>query len=315
MQEKYNEYPNYSKSVTLKIIRLLNIIRWLPLQGTGLLTNNIVRFLPKPIPKGPCIVNTLHGFKMIVDPILDKGIERDIFHYGTYEYGTLTIMKEILKKGDTFIDIGANIGLMTLHAAKITGKSGKVLSFEPLSSTYNILNKNIILNNFQNIKAINIAIGSTNGIVDIFENIAVCRGAASLIKSNNTKYHHKVDIKRIDNYLKEQNIKNINCIKVDVEGWEIEVLKGATNILSDHSAPICIIECSSLFERDKEHTRNIHSYLCNINSYKLFRLTRGKEKPSKLHEIKSVEELPVHDNLFCFLPQHIKELPSQLFYS
>ncbi len=97
----------------------LGHIRYLPIRGTFKTTNLLAKIAPKPNPKGLCIVKTVHGFKMLVDPVLDKGLERALFNYGTYEAGTLKLMNDILRDGDTFIDIGANIGLMSLHAGKI----------------------------------------------------------------------------------------------------------------------------------------------------------------------------------------------------
>ncbi len=310
MQKKYNDYSNH---LGLKIVRvLLGHIRYLPIRGTFKTTNLLAKIVPKPNPKGLCIVKTVHGFKMLVDPVLDKGLERALFNYGTYEAGTLKLMNDILRDGDTFIDIGANIGLMSLHAGKILGENGRVVSFEPLSNTYNILVENIALNNFRNVEVVNTAIGSTNGVVDIFDNI-VNRGSSSLIKPNYTESCHKIPINRLDDYLEEHGINSINCIKIDVEGWELEVLKGAANTLSGFEAPICIIECSTMHPTHGGDTKDIYTFLQDINSYRLFRLARGKEKPSRLLEIKDITNLPKHDNLFCFLPKHFKKLPSRLF--
>lgn len=304
------EYNDYSNHVGLRICRELGRIRYLPIRGAMIVAQLLGKIVPVPNPKGLCIVKTIHGFFILVDPIL----ERSVFLHGTYEEGTLRIMSHILRDGDTFIDIGANIGLMSLHAAKTLSGSGKVLSFEPLSNTYDILLQNIKLNNFGNIEAANIAIGSTNGTVDIFENRAISRGSSSLIKPNHTESSHRIPIKRLDEYLKEHPINsNIDCIKIDVEGWELEVLKGANNTLSGPDAPICIIECSTLHPTYGGDTRDIYTFLRNINSYRIFRLARGKEIPSKLLEIEDKKNLPKHDNLFCFLPEHIRKLPIRMF--
>lgn len=222
-------------------------------------------------------------------------------------------MNDILRDGNTFIDIGANIGLMSLHAAKILDEKGKVLSFEPSSSSYNLLVENIGLNNFRNIKAVNIAVGSTNGVVKIFENMSKNRGSSSLIKPNHTESCHRIVINRLDDYLEEHQINCISCIKIDVEGWELEVLKGAVNTFSASNAPICIIECSTLHPMFGGDIQDIYAFFQDINYYRVFRLARGKEKPSRLLEIEKVTDLPRHDNLFCFLPKHIKKLPRRLF--
>lgn len=310
MQTTYN---NYSRDLFLNLRHKLTYIREIPLRGSGRIASLLDKFIPIPKPKGPCIVKTLYGFIILVDPVSDRGVERSIFFNGTYESGTMKIMNDVLNKGGTFIDIGANIGLMSLYASRIIGNEGKVLSFEPLLSTYKILIQNMSLNNARNIKAINNAIGSTNGIVEIFDNSKINRGASSLIKTNQTKSSHRVPIKSLDTYLDENPIDSITCIKIDVEGWELEVLKGATKTLSGPDAPICIIECSCLHPIFGGDIQDIYNFLCNINYYRIFSLERGKEVPSKLIQIKSKGNLPNHDNLFCFLPEHIRKLPKRIF--
>jgi FkbM family methyltransferase len=312
VQSKFDDYSNH---IGIRIYHELQRISHLPIRGAWRITHFLSGIVPKPEPKGPCVVKTLHGFRILVDPILDKGLERSLFDYGTYEEGTLRIMKHILKDNGFFIDIGANIGLMSLHAAKILSGGGKVLSFEPLPSTYDILCQNIIMNNFSNIEAVNSAIGSADGTVDIFDNMAINRGSASLIRPNHTESSHKIPIRRLDGYLDERRMRSpIDCIKIDVEGWELEVLKGAHRTLSGADAPVCIVESSTLHPTYGGNTQDIYSYLRNINSYKIFRLERGKEKPSRLLEIGHKDGLPEHDNLFCFLPEHVRRLPSRMFH-
>ena len=310
MKKRYNDY---SKHIFLNLRHKLTYIREIPFKGSERIASFLAKFIPIPKPKGPCIVKTLYGFSVLVDPILDKGIERPIFYQGTYENGTMKIMNNVFKKGGAFIDIGANIGLMSLHASRIIGNRGDVLSFEPLSDTYNILLQNIALNKVSNIKAINIAIGSTNGVVEIFSGAKINRGTSSLIRTNQTQSSHKVPIITLDTYLDENPIGSITCIKIDVEGWELEVLKGAAKTLSSPNAPICIIECSHTHPPFGGDVQDIYDFLCNINDYKIFRLAKGKEKSSKLIQIKSKDSLPEHDNLFCFLPRHFKRLPRGIF--
>ena len=112
----------------------------------------------------------------------------------------------------------------------------------------------------------------------------------------------------------ENRINRVDCIKIDVEGWELEVLKGAANTLSGPTAPICIIEYSTLHPTYGGDTQDIYTLLCENNSYRIFCLKRGKEKPSRLLEIEDKENLPKHDNLFCFMPEHIEKLPSRIFF-
>lgn len=312
MKKKYNDY---SKHIFLNLRHKLTYIREIPFKGSDRIGLLLSKFIPLPKPKGLCIVKTLYGFSVLVNPIQDEGIDRPIFYRGTYENGTMKIMNDVLKKGETFIDIGANIGLMSLHASRIIGNRGEVLSFEPLSDTYNILLQNIALNKANNIKAKNIAIGSTNGMVEIFNGTDLNRGTSSLIKTNQGQSSRKVPIKRLDTYLDKNPIDSITCIKIDVEGWELEVLKGATKTLSGSDAPLCIVEYSHMHPTFGGDVQDIYDFLCNVNDYKIFCLAKGKEKSSRLVRIKNKDSLPKHDNLFCFLPRHFKRLPRRIFKS
>ncbi len=90
----------------------------------------IAHHLPRlliPEPQGICIMKTRYGFCLQIDPVRDQGVERSIYYTGTYEKGSLAIMKRLLRKGDSFVDVGANIGLMSLYASQLVGASGKSL--------------------------------------------------------------------------------------------------------------------------------------------------------------------------------------------
>jgi len=307
-------YKDYSNNISLKICYTLDRLRLIPVRGLERITNLLIKILPKPTPDGFCIIKTLDGYKILINPVLDKGVERTIFHHGTYELGTLIFLKEFLSSGDTFIDIGANIGLMSLHASKIVGDNGKVISFEPLPSTYEVLNKNIEINKCNNIVAEKFAIGSKNEFANFYDNLTINRGSASFFRRDDEKSCHKITIKRLDDYLEENRFNRfVNCIKIDVEGWELEVLKGAKTLLSSKKAPACIIEYSKSHPTFGGKTQEIFTFFRSINKYRIFCLKLGKGTPSKLDMVQDINYLPYHDNLFCLLPEHIKRLPKTAF--
>lgn len=135
----------------------------------------------------------------------------------------------LLKEGDNFIDIGAHVGQITLEAARIVGKNGKVFSFEPHPKTFAQFEHNIALNNFNNITACNFGLGDEVGefyVEVIDENNA---GMNRITKDN--KSNISVEVKILDDYLLNTDIKKVDFIKVDVEGFEYKVLKGAENTL------------------------------------------------------------------------------------
>jgi len=265
--------------------------------------------------KGPTIISTKYSFDIIcMDPFHDKGVEKPLFLDGTYKAGTLDIMKKCLRKGDIFIDVGANMGLMSIFASKVLDNNGIVYSFEPEPETFMILKKNIEINLIKNIRIYNIGLGEKKSKSYIYTNPYAGRGSASLVKtlSQNDSKRYEVYIETLDNFILEHNVTDVKMLKIDVEGWELQVLKGAKYLLQSEWAPIICIEYSKIQSSD-EQLLDIYSYILSINDYVVYKLKRGKGMQSKLIKITNSSELPYHDNIFCFLPLHFKDLPKDMF--
>ena len=281
-------------------------------KGSGIIRKTVVKlFLPTP--KGILICPTNYGFDIIVDPVLDKGWEeRTIYSYGTYEAGTIFVMENCLRPGDVFIDVGGNIGFMSLAASKFVGNKGHVYSFEPEPETFAILKNNIEINELKNISASNLALGSAKEKATIYSDVDKNKGEASLIKnqSNNAQKESEISIETLDNFATTNDISNIRMIKIDVQGWELEVLKGANNIFTKPNAPIICIEYSKWHKVQNGELLDIYNYITS-NDYMIFKLEKGKVRPSKLIRITGVGDLPHHDNLFCFLPTHLESLKNK----
>ena len=269
-------------------------------KGSGRLRKLVVKML-MPKPKGPILISTRYGFDIIcMNPVTDKGVEKPLFFNGTYEAGTLNVMKKSLRKGDAFIDVGANIGLMSLFASMVVGNSGAVYSFEPEPETFMILKKNIGINKIGNIHALNIASGDSKSKSFIYTNPYAGRGSASLIRPTNqsNSKEYEIYIETLDDFILKYNVQSVRMLKIDVEGWEIHVLKGAKTLLGSIKAPIICVEYSKLVSAQNKQLSDIYYYSLSINDYKIYRL-----------------DLPDHDNLFCFLPLHLKDIPKNIFAS
>lgn len=284
-----------------------------PFKGSGRLKNLITKiFIPKPT--GPILIRTIYGFYIIcTDPVNDKGVEKPLYFTGTYEAGTLGVIRSCLKKGDAFIDVGANIGLMSIFAARIVEK-GTVYSFEPLLETFAVLQKNIEINNIHNVKAYNIALSDTRGKSIIYTNPYAGKGSTSFIKPSEQDdvKEYKVMTERLDDFLETNPLSNLKMLKIDVEGWELHVLKGVKRLLKSSNAPIICVEYSKMV-RTESDPLEIYRFITNINDYRIYKLKKGKGIPSKLIRVKSTSDLPNHDNLFCFLPSHLKNLSKRIF--
>ena len=248
----------------------------------------------------PVACMTKHDFNIIVQPGIDKGVERSIWLNGTYEEGTLAIFSMLLRKGDVVLDVGANIGLMTLHAACLVGETGKVFSFEPMPEIFAQLQSNIELNSATQVHPFSMALGAESGALPIFAHPEINRGSSSLLCDVTAKPAHVTRVLTLDEFVSREVPTPIRLVKVDVEGWELEVLKGAKATLSGQDAPILCVECSELHPISGGSIADLFDFIRRVNGYRCFVLEHGKGRPSDLIEVKNTDQLPQHDNLFCF---------------
>ncbi|MEX1188512.1 MAG: FkbM family methyltransferase [Bacteroidia bacterium] len=250
------------------------------------------------VPKSPVVIEVFSGLKIEVDPQKDKGVESALFYTGTYEAGTLSFITDYLNEGDCFVDIGANIGLMSITAAQKVGVKGKVVSFEPNPSTADILNRNIVYNRINNIEVIPIALGSALGKAFIYPNWHINRGGASLIRKLEGEAGIEVEVSTLDRLMDKRNLKP-QMLKIDVEGFELEVLRGASSCLQNEFPPIVIVEISAERETSGGHFSSILEYINLQNQYDFYVNNGGKESKSTLKKIEYDGKLPSHDNVYC----------------
>lgn len=258
----------------------------------------------------PQRILTRYGFDIIITTKHDA-IDNELYLYGTYEAGTLHIIKECLEEGDIFIDVGANIGLMSLLGASKVGKQGSVYAFEPAPEIFNLLQTNISINHRYNVYASNFGLGSSPGTGAIHK-YHDNRGMTSFVKRNTSIQESvEVPIRTLDSFLKEFNISKVKMIKIDVEGWELEVLKGSLELLSNNNAPIIVIEYNTSFPLHQE----IYELITSINDYQVFILEHSNWHVSPLIAVNNYSYLPSKGspNLFCFLSHHKKNLPQVMF--
>lgn len=147
-----------------------------------------------------------------------------------YEHASFSFFKKHLKKGATGLDIGAHIGVYSVFFAKIT--NGKVYSFEPTPSTVNILRNTIKINKCENnVTVIEAAVSEKLGQLTFYSNDIDVSTSNSLVDvdlgDNSIRSGaYEVRVESIDNFRRKKNLK-IDFVKIDAEGVELEVLKGA----------------------------------------------------------------------------------------
>lgn len=183
-------------------------------------------------------VKTKRGY--ILNAFENDSITQEIQKKGEYETNTLDSLADILSiiKPRTSLDIGANIGN---HAIIIAGFSLSLVSFEPVTFIYQVLKENFILNNIVNAKAENVGLSFGEAMTDIFVSLEGNLGSSSVEKSGVLSEPVKIKIMRGDDYINNNNIRDVDFIKIDVEGHEASVLLGLENTIKA-SQPLILLE-------------------------------------------------------------------------
>jgi FkbM family methyltransferase len=145
-------------------------------------------------------------------------------------------LRRYLKPNDIFVDVGANIGYLTVTGAKAVGPNGKVFSFEAHPRIFGYLKKNVALNGLSNVAVRNVAIGNTGGTVDLLEcpgddsQSCVAHGSGAVV----------IPLLSLDDALSHE--EPVALLKIDVEGYEKFVLEGASRLLP--SVKCIYFECA-----------------------------------------------------------------------
>ena len=155
-------------------------------------------------------------------------------------------------EGDTVVDVGAHMGRYTIPSSKSVGMSGKVIAIEAHPYNFGILQHNLRLNKLKNVVVLNRAVYSKRAGLKLYlpdEDQGYTMHHSLMSNYLTSKYNKEIERKYIevqadtlDNLLKVNGIKEVNWIKIDVEGAELEVLKGAKEILSTNTRISILVE-------------------------------------------------------------------------
>jgi len=146
------------------------------------------------------------------------------------------LLKTLLSGGDTFIDVGANMGSWSLPAAKLVGRSGCVLAFEPVPRMAEALRKSAWANRFEQVRVFGVALSNYTGEAEFSaenENSGGSRLGRMPDDPGRSFSGHRVRVTTLDEVVGAENLKAVALIKIDVEGFEAEVLQGATRTLKE----------------------------------------------------------------------------------
>ena len=173
----------------------------------------------------------------------DEGISSELIIHKIHEPLTTSLIIKKLTKEMHCIDIGSNIGYYAILESSKIGNNGMVWSIEPSPQNFEMLSKNIILNQRKNIKCYNIAIGEKNGTIDF---LISKKSNWSKIKNESDHIGDEdkiiqVDIMTLDSFSEKNEIKKVDLLRMDVEGYERNIIEGSMNFLEKFK-PIMMIE-------------------------------------------------------------------------
>ena len=185
----------------------------------------------------------IHNFDSDLSLYIDRSRAMGAARYwtGFHEFREFLFLHRFLKPDMVFVDVGANLGEYSLFAAKRL-TSGIILSFEPLPSIRSVLEKNIQINRFDNIRVFPFGLSDTNERMTIHEFEDVHEGLATLYPGDRpSKTTVDVQLKTLDDIITGSEIKKIDVIKMDIEGGELKALQGSRKLIELYH-PVFMIE-------------------------------------------------------------------------
>lgn len=255
------------------------------------------RYYSKQGDKAGWRIISVNGYKMKVN--VTHRMASLIYWRGAHEWAPLFLLQKELKKGMVMYDIGGNIGEMALFCAHHLGPDAKIYSFEPLDETYEVLQENIKLNEYENrIKAFNIALSDKNGEADLFA-ATEHNDLGSFEDGSHTLYAtddrsvflQKIKMETLDS--KQNELPKPDFIKLDVEGAELFALKGAAETLKKYHPKILLEFNKGTFEAAGYSQQDVLDFLGQFN-YK-FQVIENRGKLIPLN----TSDLPELVNLLC----------------
>lgn len=171
---------------------------------------------------------------------------RESVRSGNFERSERRFVTRFLQPGMVAVDIGAYYGIYSLTASRKVGSGGRVIAFEPSPFQRKRLHLHLRLNRCKNVQTENVALGSIEGQNEFFVAVGGAEGFSGLRSPNVGAQVRsiRVDVTTLDDYLLRESISAVDFIKVDVEGGELDVFKGAASLLrqNEHRRPVILCE-------------------------------------------------------------------------
>ena len=183
--------------------------------------------------------------RMQVHQATDVHVSAAIVASGVWERQETQFLQAVLRPGDVFVDVGANIGYFSLLASRLVGEAGAVLAFEPEHDNFRLLEANCRLNGCANVRSFQAALGAENAAGTLYLN-ELNRGDHSLYPEQAGRAGQAISIVNGSRLIGASHPR-VNCIKIDTQGAECDVLAGLAELIAASATDlVMVIEFSPL---------------------------------------------------------------------
>jgi|TARA_B100001971_G_C18120684_1_gene499271 FkbM family methyltransferase len=183
-----------------------------------------------------------HGLQILLRNPRKSIIGRSIFSTGLWEPEVTQFISSKVRQGMTVFDIGADIGYYSLLLAKLVGPTGLVFSFEPIPKAKWYLDKNIEMNGLDNVRSFDFALFDEPGVACLEAPLTLSK--INLSKKKLSGKDIQVEMKVFDEWKAKGELNRVDLVKLDVEGAELNVLRGMKATLQNQK-PAILVEVHS----------------------------------------------------------------------
>lgn len=141
----------------------------------------------------------------------------------------LNVLPKVLGPGKTMIDVGGSYGVFSVVASRLVGEQGTVVTFEPAQATFDILQRNLALNGVSKVKAMRMALADKLGKLRLYHNADSSKN--SLAEAGSSTDFEEVEVRTLDSVVQDLGLARIDFIKIDAEGADELVCRGAAEVL------------------------------------------------------------------------------------
>lgn len=192
------------------------------------------------------------------------------------------VVNKTLRPGDAALDIGANLGLVSLKMLAKVGESGQVIAFEPQSRMVAFIEKSIALNNIKNMHVHRVGVGDEKGTLKL--SISEKNAGAASFTLNTGGLSEEAKVITLDDFAQENDLSQVRLIKIDVEGFESRVISGGKNFFTSVKPHVVLFEEN---QRGETHPPSVP--ILQTYGYDIFALPKALFS-IKLNEYRSGED-------------------------